>query len=247
LIISSQRHAVYSFYAQKIVDVFVHLSYNICMESNGVIIELPDYEGMRKQLTESLKQLLLDRAKLDQQIIALQGILKGFDVLCDPSIDFTISSDSRLPSNQPGYASESELVGLGLTDAIRIVFQRTFEPLSPMQVRDRLKLANYDVPGDNPAAAVHGVIRRLYEGGEIKQAVHSDGKVSYRWISAFETALKGLDEAGALAKLKGWNVPSLNFAPAPTETTKRKSKPRIFTRRRRRLPKPPTNPTSESK
>jgi hypothetical protein len=241
--IDAERGFVHLLHSFLLTHLFIWRT-TISMENERVIVTLPDYDGMRRQLSNSLRQLVVDRARIDKQIIALQEILKGFDVLCRP-VEDAFLADTPLPSDpQSRCPSENELAGKGLTDAIRIVFQRTFEPLSPIEVRDRLKLANYDVPGENPSAAVHGVVRRLFENGEIKQQMRNDGKVSYRWISAFETALKVLDEAGTL-NIENWNVPNINLVPVPSETIKQEMKPRIHVQRRRRTPKALDDPDND--
>jgi hypothetical protein len=61
-----------------------------------------------------------------------------------------------------------ETVPLGLTDAIRIVM-RSGAPMTPVEVRDRLRAIGFDVSKyANDLAAVHTILKRLNGAGELR-------------------------------------------------------------------------------
>ena len=73
----------------------------------------------------------------------------------------TIGTLNRLLGYQP-------TVPLGLTDAIRIVM-RSGVPMTPVDVRDRLRAIGFDVSKyANDLAAVHTILKRLNGTGELR-------------------------------------------------------------------------------
>jgi hypothetical protein len=69
----------------------------------------------------------------------------------------------------------------GLTDACRVVLRNAGIPMSPTEVRDRLISIGCDLSRyANELAAIHTVLRRLNDSGEIR-FVASPGKHLYRW------------------------------------------------------------------
>jgi hypothetical protein len=75
-----------------------------------------------------------------------------------------------------GYEST---VPLGLTDAIRLVM-RGGVPMTPIEVRDRLKGIGFDVSKyANDLAAVHTILKRLNDNGELRFIPREPGKHQY--------------------------------------------------------------------
>jgi hypothetical protein len=75
-----------------------------------------------------------------------------------------------------GYEST---VPLGLTDAIRLVM-RGGVPMTPIEVRDRLQGIGFDVSKyANDLAAVHTILKRLNENGELRFIPRQPGKHQY--------------------------------------------------------------------
>jgi len=69
----------------------------------------------------------------------------------------------------------------GLTDACRTVLRNAGVPMSPTEVRDRLVAIGVDLSKySNELAAIHTVLRRLNDSGEIR-FIASPGKHLYRW------------------------------------------------------------------
>jgi len=72
-------------------------------------------------------------------------------------------------------------VPLGLTDACRLVLRGGL-PMTPVEVRDRLVAIGVDLSiYSNELAAIHTVLRRLNESGEIRLLPRSTGKHAYLW------------------------------------------------------------------
>jgi hypothetical protein len=75
-----------------------------------------------------------------------------------------------------GYEST---VPLGLTDAIRIVM-RSGVPMTPVEVRDRLRAIGFDVSKyANDLAAVHTILKRLNGSGELRFVPQAAGRHQY--------------------------------------------------------------------
>jgi hypothetical protein len=95
--------------------------------------------------------------------------------------------DDRLAQLAQTIGSLCRLLGLtstqpfGLTDACRLVFRNAGVPLSPTDVRDRLRAIGMDLAAySNEMAAIHTVVRRLHDAGEIR-AMAVPGKQLYAW------------------------------------------------------------------
>jgi hypothetical protein len=84
----------------------------------------------------------------------------------------TIGTLNRLLGYQP-------TVPLGLTDAIRIVM-RSGVPMTPVEVRDRLRAIGFDVSKyANDLAAVHTILKRLNGAGELRFLPGQAGRHQY--------------------------------------------------------------------
>lgn len=84
----------------------------------------------------------------------------------------TIGTLNRLLGYQP-------TVPLGLTDAIRIVM-RSGVPMTPVEVRDRLRAIGFDVSKyANDLAAVHTILKRLNGAGELRFLPDQSGRHRY--------------------------------------------------------------------
>jgi len=73
----------------------------------------------------------------------------------------------------------SPTVPLGLTDAVRLIM-RGGVPMTPIDVRDRLHAIGFDVSKyANDLAAVHTILKRLNESGELRFLPRAPGKHQY--------------------------------------------------------------------
>jgi len=95
--------------------------------------------------------------------------------------------DDRLAQLTQTIGTLSRLIGLeptipfGLTDACRLVYRNAGIPLSPTDVRERLRAIGFDLSSySNEMAAIHTVLRRLNVSGELR-AMAVPGKQIYAW------------------------------------------------------------------
>src|SRR5881409_3500492 len=96
--------------------------------------------------------------------------------------------DQRLAQLAQSIGTLTKLLGLtptvpmGLTDAIRLVVRGAGVPMTPVGVRDRLHAIGFDVSKySNDLAAVHTILKRLNESGELRSIARSPGKHLYAW------------------------------------------------------------------
>jgi hypothetical protein len=96
--------------------------------------------------------------------------------------------DKRLAELAQTIGTLSKLLGLtptvplGLTDAVRLVVRGAGVPMTPIEVRDRLHAIGFDVSKYvNDLAAVHTILKRLNESGELRFVARGPGKHQYTW------------------------------------------------------------------
>jgi hypothetical protein len=95
--------------------------------------------------------------------------------------------DARLTQLTQSIGTLTKLCGFapaipwGLTDACRAILRNGGVPLSPTELRDRLVAIGFDLSKySNELAAIHTVLRRLNDSGEIR-FIAAPGKHLYRW------------------------------------------------------------------
>jgi len=115
---------------------------------------------------------------------ALAAAIKEYEALGDERRDI----DQRLAQLAHTIGTLSKLLGMtptvpmGLTDAIRLVIRGAGVPMTPVDVRDRLHAIGFDVSKySNDLAAVHTILRRLNESGELRFIARAPGKHQYTW------------------------------------------------------------------
>lgn len=96
--------------------------------------------------------------------------------------------DQRLAELGQSIGTLSKLLGLtptvpiGLTDAIRMILRGSGVPMTPVEVRDRLHGMGFDVSKyTNDLAAVHTILKRLNDSGEVRFIPRDVGKHQYAW------------------------------------------------------------------
>jgi hypothetical protein len=96
--------------------------------------------------------------------------------------------DQRLAQLSQSIATLTRLLGLtptvpfGLTDAIRMIVRGAGVPMTPVEVRDRLHAIGFDISKyANDLAAVHTILKRLNESGEIRFLARPGGSHQYMW------------------------------------------------------------------
>ncbi len=95
--------------------------------------------------------------------------------------------DARLSQLAQTIGTLSRLLGLtptvplGLTDACRLVL-RGGVPMTPVDLRDRLTGIGHDLSiYTNELSAIHTVLKRLNEAGEVRLVPHPSGRHAYLW------------------------------------------------------------------
>ena len=120
---------------------------------------------------------------LESYRAALDAAIKEYETLGEKRRDI----DRRLSHLAQTIGTLSRLLGLsptvplGLTDACRLVL-RAGLPMTPIEVRDRLLEIGVDLTVYvNDLSAIHTVLKRLNESGEIRLVPRASGKNAYLW------------------------------------------------------------------
>jgi len=116
-----------------------------------------DYRAALAAAVAEYEQLGLERRRIDDRLAQLAQ---------------TIGTLNKLLGYEP-------TVPMGLTDAIRMVM-RGGVPMTPVEVRDRLRGIGFDVTKYvNDLAAVHTILKRLNDAGELRFIPRTPGKHQY--------------------------------------------------------------------
>lgn len=112
--------------------------------------------------------------------------------------------DARLSALAQTIGTLSHLMGfrptvpMGLTDACRLVM-RAGLPMTPTEVRDRLAAIGVDLSVyASELSAIHTVLKRLNEAGEIRLVPRPSGKHAYLWQAPPRAISLGPDAAQAI-------------------------------------------------
>jgi hypothetical protein len=115
---------------------------------------------------------------------ALEAASREYEALAEKRREI----DQRLAELAQTIGTLAKLLGLtptvpmGLTDAIRLVVRGAGVPMTPVEVRDRLAAIGFDVSKYvNDLAAVHTILKRLNEAGELRFVRRTPGKQQYTW------------------------------------------------------------------
>jgi hypothetical protein len=103
-----------------------------------------------------------------------------------------VTLERRLAQLQQTIGTLSRLCGLvptvqwGLTDACRLVLRSAGEPVTAVQVRDRLAAIGFDLDRyANPLASIHVVLKRLAESGEARtRRANAERRVAYEGLES---------------------------------------------------------------
>jgi hypothetical protein len=133
--------------------------------------------------------------------------------------------DARLSALAQTIGTLSRLMGytptvpLGLTDACRLVL-RAGLPMAPVEVRDRLAGIGVDLSiYASELSAIHTVLKRLNEAGEIRLVPRAAGKHAYLWQAPPRAIALGPEVAQAVREGR---IDVLNVSSAPARKTKKK-------------------------
>jgi len=146
-----------------------------------------DFKAIREQTIKELEAKLQERRELDKKILGLRQAIRGLDAYQQAELDRYRLDPLPLPPEFEGIKK------MGLTAAVSLILEKSIEPLTAKQIRDRLESFDYrKIPKGNPMAAIHGVLTRLERAKRISQ-VETDGKKAFNWNSPFDRFLNEMD------------------------------------------------------
>jgi hypothetical protein len=131
---------------------------------------------------------------------ALETAIREYEALGQRRQDI----DKRLAEIAQTIGTLSRLCGLvptvplGLTDACRLVVRGAGLPVTPTDVRERLKAIGFDLSKySNDLAAIHTILKRLNESGELRFVPrgHDPGAHAYIWNRGPHVVALGADIA----------------------------------------------------
>lgn len=115
---------------------------------------------------------------------ALDAALREYETLLRQKADL----DARLAQVGESVGTLTRLCGYtptvayGLTEACKTSLRCAAAPMTPLEVRDRLKATGFDIDRySNPLAAIHTVLRRLTESGEVRRRASRSKGVTYEF------------------------------------------------------------------
>jgi hypothetical protein len=127
-----------------------------------------EYRRALDAAVREYERLIADHALLETRLSQLRHSIAALTKLC-------------------GY---EPTVPLGLTDACRLVLRNSTDPLTAVELRDRLVSIGVDLDHhSNPLASIHTVLRRLHESGELVECDRDDERSSK---AAYSFAVPGL-------------------------------------------------------
>ena len=163
---------------------------------------------------------------------ALEAAVTEYESLGEQRRDI----DKRLAQLAHTIGTLSQLLGLtptvpmGLTDAIRLVVRGAGVPMTPIEVRDRLHGIGFDVSKyANDLAAVHTILTRLNQSGELRFIPRAPGKHQYTWNRPVAPVALGRDIVAFMRDnmaehhaMHATNVGPEKDPPTPARTPRRK-------------------------
>src|SRR5947207_9377999 len=120
-----------------------------------------DYKRALDAACREYEEVARRRAELDKRLGELHESIGALTRLC-------------------GY---TPTVSWGLTDACRVVLARAGQPMSALDVRDRLGAIGFDLSKySSDLAAIHTVLKRLNRAGELRFVARDTGNHAYEWL-----------------------------------------------------------------
>jgi hypothetical protein len=122
-----------------------------------------DYRRALDAAVREYEKLLADHSALEGRLAQLKHSIAALTKLC-------------------GY---EPTVPMGLTDACRLVLRNATEPLTALEVRDRLTAIGVALDRhSNPLASIHTVLKRLHEAGELVERDRDDPSARTAYVFA---------------------------------------------------------------
>jgi hypothetical protein len=84
----------------------------------------------------------------------------------------------------------------GLTDSCRFVVRTAGHPVTPTEVRDRLEAMGMDLSKySSSLAAIHTILKRLRDAGELSYVELATGKFAYEWAADPKPSSRAINES----------------------------------------------------
>ena len=130
---------------------------------------------------------------------ALEAAVREYEALGEQrqQIDRRLAELAQTMSTLSRLCGIVPTVSVGLTDGCRLILRGAGVPLTPLEVRDRLKSFGFDLTRyTNDLAAVHTTLKRLNDAGELRFIARpGTGDKAYVWDRPAKAALLGPDIA----------------------------------------------------
>ena len=156
-----------------------------------------DYRGALAAAVKEYEELGRQRREIDQRLAQLAQTIGALNRLCGfvPTVFF------------------------GLTDGCRLVLKAAGHPMTPVEVRDRLEAIGFDLSKySSSLAAIHTVLKRLQEAGELGFVQLESGRFAYDWRQGPTRGL--VINESELAKLEV--MPPVRYSPSRHKPRRRK-------------------------
>jgi hypothetical protein len=115
---------------------------------------------------------------------ALEAAIKEYETLGEERqrIDRRLSELAHTIGTLSRLCGFTPTVPWGLTDACRTVLRNAGKPMTPVEIRDRLRAIGLDLSKyTSELAAVHTTLKRLNQAGELRFVAAASGKRAYVW------------------------------------------------------------------
>jgi len=136
---------------------------------------------------------------------ALEAAVREYEALGEQrqQIDRRLAELAQTMSTLSRLCGIVPTVSVGLTDACRLVLRGAGLPMTPTEVRERLKSFGFDLARyTNDLAAVHTTLKRLADAGELRFIARpGTGEKAYVWDRPARAALLGPDIASVMREM----------------------------------------------
>jgi hypothetical protein len=137
-----------------------------------IIMTTDEYRRALDAACREYEDVAQQRAELDKRLSHLHETIGALTRLC-------------------GY---TPTVSWGLTDACRVVMARAEQPMTPLDVRDRLLAIGFDLTKySSDLSAIHTVLKRLNRAGELRFVARAPGNHAYEWVKGRPVRLEQPD------------------------------------------------------
>ena len=133
-----------------------------------------------EQAVAEWNELTAQRQALDQRIAQLTQTIASLNKLC-------------------GFEAT---VPLGLTDACRMVLRNAGQPLTVAEIRSQLEAVGIDLERyASGLTAIHTVLKRLRDAGDVRFVPRSFGKPAYEWARLTTVVIDARPDTGRGARV----------------------------------------------